>query len=68
MRVIPVITVLVIVARASCATTTVQIEKTGRGMLILDPKAEAKRLKALAMLYGCCPEFPQIEPLPTLEP
>jgi len=50
------------------ATTTVQIEKTGRGMLILDPKAEAKRLKALAMLYGCCPEFPQIEPLPTLEP
>jgi antitoxin VapB len=50
------------------ATTTVQIEKTGRGMLILDPKAEAKRLKALSRLYGSCPDFPPIEPLPLSEP
>ena len=50
------------------ATTTVQIEKTGRGMLILDPKAEAKRLKALARLYGSCPDFPPVEPLPLSEP
>ena len=50
------------------ATTTVQIEKTGRGMIILDPKAEAKRLKALARLYGSCPDFPQVEPLPLSKP
>lgn len=42
----------------------VQIEKTGRGLLILDPKAEARRVKALAALYGSCPEFPAIEKLP----
>ncbi len=45
------------------ASSTVQIEKTGHGLLILDPKAEAKRVKALAKLYGSCPEFPSIEPL-----
>jgi antitoxin VapB len=45
------------------ATGTVQIEKTGRGLLILDPKAEAKRVKALAKLYGSCPQFPAVEPL-----
>ncbi len=45
-------------------TATVQIEKTGRGLLILDPKAEVKRVRALAKLYGSCPEFPSIEPLP----
>jgi antitoxin VapB len=50
------------------ATTTVQIEKTGRGMLILDPKAEAKWLKAPARLYGSCPDFPSVEPLPLSEP
>jgi len=48
------------------STATVQIEKTGRGLLILDPEAEAKRAKALAKLYGSCPDFPQIEPLPLL--
>ena len=46
------------------STSTVQIEKTAGGLLILDPKAEAKRVKALAKLYGSCPEFPSIEPLP----
>lgn len=45
------------------STTTVQIEKTGRGLLILDPKAEAKRVKALTKLYGSCPDFPEIEPM-----
>lgn len=49
------------------STATVQIEKTGRGLLILDPKAEAKRVKALAKLYGSCPEFPSVEPLPLSE-
>ncbi len=49
------------------ATHTVQIEKTGRGLLILDPKAEAQRVKALARLYGSCPEFPGVEPLPWSE-
>jgi virulence-associated protein VagC len=49
------------------STTTVQIEKTGRGLLILDPKAEAKRVKALAKLYGSCPDFPPIESLPLPE-
>ena len=49
------------------ATNTVQIEKTGRGLLILDPKAEVKRVKALAKLYGSCPEFPAVEPLPLPE-
>ena len=39
------------------------IEKTGRGLLILDPKTEARRVKALAKLYGSCPDFPPIEPL-----
>ncbi len=48
-------------------TSSVQIEKTGRGLLILDPKAEAKRVRALAKLYGSCPEFPMIEPLPLSE-
>ncbi len=43
--------------------TTVQIEKTGRGLLILDPKAEAQRVRALSKLYGSCPDFPDIEPL-----
>jgi virulence-associated protein VagC len=42
---------------------TVQIEKTGRGLLILDPKAEARRAKALSRLYGSCSDFPKIEPL-----
>ncbi len=42
---------------------TVQIEKTGRGLLILDPKTEAKRVKALAKLYGACPDFPSVEQL-----
>lgn len=46
---------------------TVQIEQTGRGLLILDPKAESRRVKALAKLYGSCPEFPAIEPLPLPE-
>jgi antitoxin VapB len=49
------------------ATSTVQIEKTGRGLLILDPKAEARRVKALAKLYGSCPEFPAVEPMPLPE-
>ena len=44
-------------------TATVQTEKTGRGLLILDPKAEAKRVRALAKLYGSCPGFPPVEPL-----
>ncbi len=48
-------------------TKTVQIEQTGRGLLILDPKAEARRVKALAKLYGSCPDFPAIEPLPLPE-
>lgn len=49
---------------------TVQIEKTGRGLLILDPKAEARRVRALAKLYGSCPDFPEVEPLalPASEP
>lgn len=41
---------------------TVQIEKTSRGLLILDPKAEARRLAALKKLYGSCPDFPDVEP------
>lgn len=45
-------------------TKTVQIEKTGRGLLILDPKAEARRVRALAKLYGSCPGFPEIEKFP----
>jgi antitoxin VapB len=49
-------------------TSTVQIEKTGRGLLILDPKTEAKRVKALAKLYGSCPDFPSVDPLPLSEP
>ena len=49
------------------STRTVQIEKTGRGLLILDPKAEARRVKALTKLYGSCPDFPEIEPLPLRE-
>ena len=47
--------------------TTVQIEKTGRGLLILDPKTEARRVRALARLYGSCPKFPAVEPLPLPE-
>jgi len=50
------------------STTTVQIEKTGRGLLVLDPKVEARRVKALAKLYGSCPDFPMIEPLPLPDP
>jgi len=50
------------------STTTVQIEKIGRGLLILDPKVEARRVKALAKLYGSCPDFPIIEPLPLPDP
>jgi antitoxin VapB len=42
---------------------TVQIEKTARGLFILDPKAEAGRIRALSKLYGSCPEFPDIEQL-----
>jgi virulence-associated protein VagC len=42
---------------------TVQIEKTARGLIILDPRAEAGRIKALAKLYGSCPGFPDIEQL-----
>jgi virulence-associated protein VagC len=48
-------------------TATVQIEKTAHGLLILDPKAEAKRVKAFAKLYGSCPDFPLVEPLPLPE-
>jgi virulence-associated protein VagC len=50
------------------ATTTVQIEETGRRMLIFDPKVEAKRLKALSRLHGSCSDFPSVEPLPLSEP
>jgi antitoxin VapB len=50
------------------STTTVQIEKTGRGLLVLDPKVEARRVKALAKLYGSCPDFPIVEPLPLPDP
>ena len=50
------------------SATTVQIEKTGRGLLIIDPKAEARRVKALAKLYGSCPELPIVEPLSLVEP
>ena len=50
------------------SATTVQIEKTGRGLLIIDPKAQARRVKALAKLYGSCPEFPTVEPLSLAEP
>ena len=39
---------------------SVQIEQTARGLLILDPKAEARRVKALAEFYGSCPDFPAI--------
>jgi virulence-associated protein VagC len=46
------------------STSTVQIERTGRGLLILDPKAEARRVRALTKLYGSCPDFPSVEPLP----
>lgn len=42
---------------------TVQIEKTGRGLLILDQTAELRPLKALRQLYGSCPQFPEVEPL-----
>ena len=42
---------------------TVQIERTGHGLLIFDTKAEALRVKALAKLYGSSPDFPEIEPL-----
>lgn len=42
---------------------TVQIEKTARGLFILDPKAEASRVKALSKLYGSCPDFPEVEPI-----
>lgn len=42
---------------------TVQIEKTKSGLLIVDPKAEAARLKAFKKLYGSCPEFPEVERL-----
>jgi virulence-associated protein VagC len=45
------------------AAKTVQIEKTGRGLLILDPKAEARRVKELSKLYGSCPAFPTVEEL-----
>jgi virulence-associated protein VagC len=48
-------------------TKTVQIEKTGRGLLILDSRAEARRVKELAKLYGSCPEFPAVERLPLPE-
>lgn len=48
-------------------TKTVQIEKTQRGLLILDPKAEAKRVQALSKLYGSCPEFPDVESLALTE-
>lgn len=50
------------------AATTVRIEKTDHGLLIIDPKAEAKRVKALTKLYGSCPDFPEIESLPLSEP
>ncbi|MFO1460469.1 MAG: AbrB/MazE/SpoVT family DNA-binding domain-containing protein [Verrucomicrobiota bacterium] len=46
------------------ATDTVQIERTGRGLLILDAKAEAKRVRALSRLYGACPNFPARESMP----
>ena len=45
------------------AIPTVQIEKTGRDLLILDPKAETKRVKALAKLSGSGPKFPSVAPL-----
>jgi len=47
---------------------TVQIERTGRGLLILDLKAETQRVKALSKLYGSCPDFPDIERLGMPEP
>lgn len=49
------------------STKSVQIERTDRGLLILDPKAESRRLQALRKLYGSCPSFPDIEPLPLPE-
>ena len=48
-------------------TKTVQIEKTGSGWHIFDPKVEARRVKALAKFYGSCPGFPVVEPLELVE-
>jgi len=45
----------------------VQIEQTGSGLLIIDPKAETKRIKALRNLYGSSPEFPEVESMPLPE-
>jgi antitoxin VapB len=42
---------------------TVLIEKTAHGLIILDPRAEAARVKALSKLYGSCPGFPELEHL-----
>jgi len=42
---------------------TVEIQKTKGGLLIVDPKAEAARLKAFKKLYGSCPDFPEVERL-----
>jgi virulence-associated protein VagC len=42
---------------------TAQIEKTARGLLILNPVVETQRVEALSKLYGSCPEFPMIESL-----
>jgi len=49
------------------STDTVQIEQTGSGLLIIDPKAETKRIKALRNLYGSSPEFPEVESMPLPE-
>ncbi|HEY1849109.1 MAG TPA: hypothetical protein VGG37_07875 [Opitutaceae bacterium] len=48
-------------------TKTVQIERTARGLFIIDSKAEAARVQALSKLYGSCPGFPEIEQLVLLE-
>lgn len=35
-----------------------EVTPFGTGFLLVDPAAEAKRLKALRDLWGSCPDFP----------
>lgn len=41
----------------------VNIQKTKAGLLVIDSKPHAERVREFVKLFGSCPDFPEIERL-----
>lgn len=45
------------------ACSSVRLVKSGDMILVLDEKAEKRRMARLARLFGSCPDFPEVPAL-----